>query len=124
MKKHIWKWVLLLVAVIGCTTVADAKDIYSAKDMDDAIGDDPSDWWKDNASYSGNIVTLLRDVTNLLNSMSERMDIKPGADIIFNLNGHSIRNKDRDLFRIETGGKLTIIGSGSAWPPPVTWHMP
>ena len=112
MKKHIWRWVLLLIAEVITVGVTYARDIYSAKDIDDAIS---TYWGQDNASSNGNIVTLLRDVTSWGNSMSERMDIKSGADIIFNLNGHSIRNKERDLFRIETGGKLTIIGSGSAY---------
>ena len=50
MKKHIWRWVLLLVAVVGNVAMSIAANINSAQDLKNALGSE--------ASISGNIVTL------------------------------------------------------------------
>lgn len=111
MKKHIWRWVLLLVAVVLSDAVSMAVNINSALELKNALGNE--------ASISGNIVTLNSDktISETLNILDGEMTLVipegvtltadfsniKGDAIAINVNGSGVN------FVLKGGGVLNAI---------------
>lgn len=104
MKKHIWKWVLLLVAVVMSASVSKATDVENNNELRDAL------------SRADSYIKLTK---NIEISDTDNPFVLSEGNVNLDLNGYTITNGKfwginyvTLIFRIE-GGELTISGAGS-----------
>ena len=105
MKKHIWRWVLLLVAVVLSDAVSMAVNINSALELKNALGNE--------ASISGNIVTLNSDKTiyETLNILGGEMTLVIPEGVTLNVDRTSEKTHAKAFYI--SGGNFRVTGGGS-----------
>ena len=104
MKKHIWRWVLLLVAVVG-SIMAEAQ-VVNEGELQTAI-------------TKGGTVTLGDDI-----KLSSTLEIS--NDVVLDLNGFKISiTKDKEETRciLVKGGTITITGGGCISSETTGWQL-